>query len=44
MGAMVITSCTDDPIVDKAEENLFNTKGAIATISNVQGGSASHLP
>jgi len=38
LGVVMISSCTQDAIVDKAEDNLINQKGAIATISNVVGG------
>ena len=36
--AMFIFSCTQDPVVEKAEENLFNVGGAIVNVSNVQNG------
>lgn len=36
--ALVTVGCSDDPIIEKAEENLFNVAGATIAVSGVSGG------
>jgi len=38
MSVMIFSSCSDDDIITKAEENLIDQKGSIVIINNVQGG------
>lgn len=35
---LLMTSCEDEPLFEKAEENLFNVQGALPTVQNVVNG------